>query len=75
MPKPAPVKYGPTREELIEQLAKIAARLAGFDPEGDMREAVGGDTMFEGPTWRKPAFMDKAARALNVLSAGTGDQI
>jgi hypothetical protein len=52
----------------IEALARIAARLAGRNPEQHVRlkwdEFIG----FEGPMWRYPDFISRAERAYAVLA-------
>jgi hypothetical protein len=74
MPQSEPDKFGPTREEMIAQLAKTAARLAGFDPDGEITYREGDRVMYKGPAWQLQRFLDCAAAALVVLSGGCFDR-
>ncbi len=51
----------------IEQLAKIAARLAGRDPDEHVRLALGDVVAFDDPMWRYPDFVQRAETAYAVL--------
>jgi hypothetical protein len=59
------------RSENIEALAKMAARLAGRDPDEHVRLAFGEVTAFDGPVWRYPDFLVRAETAYEALSRPT----
>jgi len=51
----------------IEQLARMAARLAGRDPDEETRIEFGGVVAFEDVMWRYPDFLARAGAAYHVL--------
>lgn len=51
----------------IEQLARMAARLAGRDPDEATRIEIGGVVAFDDVMWRYPDFMARAGAAYHVL--------
>jgi len=67
MPKPEPKIYGPTRAEVIEQLAKIAAKLAGQNPDCERIDRLGDEVVYRGPAWQHPTFMANAEAAFDML--------
>ena len=52
----------------IEALAKIAARLAGRDPDEHVRLNLGGVVAFDDVMWRYPDFMTRAETAYAALN-------
>jgi hypothetical protein len=52
----------------IETLAKIAARLAGRDPDEHVKLEWGEVLAFEGPMWRYPDFLARAEQAYAILA-------
>jgi hypothetical protein len=52
----------------IEALAKMAARLAGRDPEQHVKVELAGASGFEGPVWCYPDFLTRAKRAYAMLA-------
>jgi hypothetical protein len=52
----------------IEILARMAARLAGRDPEEFVKLEWGEVLAFEGPIWRYPDFLTRAEQAYAVLA-------
>jgi hypothetical protein len=53
----------------IEVLAKMAARLAGRDPDQHVRMAWGGEMVFDDIMWRYPDFLARAGAAYSVLES------
>ena len=53
----------------IETLAKMAARLAGRDPEEYVTMVLAQSVPFEGPMWSYPDFLARAAAAYHALTA------
>ena len=51
----------------IEQLARMAARLAGRDPDEAARIEIGGIVAFDDVMWRYPDFLARADAAYHVL--------
>ena len=51
----------------IEQLARMAARLAGRDPDEEARIEFGGVVAFDDVMWRYPDFLARADAAYHVL--------
>jgi hypothetical protein len=51
----------------IETLARMAARLAGRDPDEHVKLAWGKILAFEGPVWRYPDFLQRAEQAYALL--------
>lgn len=57
----------PQRRDDIELLARIAARLAGRDPDEHIRVELGEIIAFDGQVWRYPDFVARAEAAYGVL--------
>ena len=55
------------KEHDIEMLARMAARLAGRDPDEDARIEIGGVVAFDDVMWRYPDFLARADAAYHVL--------
>ena len=55
------------QDNFVEQLARMAARLAGRDPDELVRIEFAGDVAFEGAIWRYPDFLARAHAAYEVL--------
>lgn len=55
----------------IETLAKMAARLAGRDPDEHVRLELADVVAFDGLLWRYPDFLSRAETAYEMLDAGT----
>jgi hypothetical protein len=53
----------------IETLAKMAARLAGRDPDEHLRMTLGEVIAFNDYIWRYPDFLKRAEAAYAVLKA------
>jgi len=51
----------------IELLARMAARLAGRDPDEAARIEIGGVVAFDDVMWRYPDFLARADAAYHVL--------
>ena len=51
----------------IEALAKMAARLAGRDPEEYVKMTLGDITAFDDYIWRYPDFLKRAEAAYELL--------
>src|SRR4051794_17744429 len=51
----------------IEALARMAARLAGRDPDEHVQVKLGDVIAFNGPVWRYPDFLARAASAYRAL--------
>ena len=59
--------------ERIEVLARIAAQVAGFDPDANMTVRLGNVVAYDGPAWRYGPHLQRAARALLALQVlGSG---
>jgi hypothetical protein len=52
----------------IETLARIAARLAGRDPDEHVKLEWGEIVAFEDPVWRYPDFLTRAEQAYALLA-------
>jgi hypothetical protein len=52
----------------IEALARIAARLAGRDPDEHIKVELGKMVAFDGQAWRYPDFLARAKEAYRVLN-------
>jgi hypothetical protein len=52
----------------IETLARMAARLAGRDPDVHVKLEWGEIVAFEGPVWRYPDFLTRAEQAYAILA-------
>jgi hypothetical protein len=52
----------------VETLARMAARLAGRDPDEQAILKIGGVPVFEGEMWRYPDFSGRAKEAYSVLA-------
>ena len=57
------------RQAQIEALARIAARLAGRDPDEYLKLVLGEVTAFDDYIWRYPDFLNRAEAAYAVLDA------
>jgi hypothetical protein len=55
----------------IEVLARMAARLAGRNPDEHLTMSLGGVIPFDGPVWRYPDFMARAESAYRALTAAS----
>ena len=55
----------------IETLARMAARLAGRDPDERVIIRLAGLTLFDDLAWRYPDFLLRAEAALAMLTAET----
>jgi hypothetical protein len=55
------------RQADIETLARIAARLAGRDPDEHVRVKIADHVAFEGEIWRYPDFLRRAEDAYSLL--------
>ena len=58
------------RSEDIEALARMAARLAGRDPDEAVRLELAGLLVFDDLAWRYPDFIARAEIAYEALAAG-----
>lgn len=56
----------------IETLARMAARLAGRDPDEHVRIKIACQVAFEGEIWRYPDFLGRAKEAYSLLLRPTG---
>ena len=56
----------------VEILARIAARLAGRDPDEHVSIELGGVTVFQDVMWQYPDFLGRAKEAYSVLARSTG---
>jgi hypothetical protein len=56
---------------VIESLARMAAQLAGRDPDEQVRMRLAGAVVFEEVMWRYTDFLRRAEAAYEVLSAAT----
>jgi hypothetical protein len=54
----------------IETLARMAARLAGRDPDQHVEVRLGKDVAFNDAAWRYPDFLKRAAAAYKLLHNG-----
>jgi hypothetical protein len=68
------VRVRPSRDELrmaaIETLARLAARLAGRDPDDHATIALGDVMAFDDLMWRYPDFLARAEAAYRLLDQG-----
>ena len=53
--------------QVIEMLARIAAHLAGRDPNEETKVEFGGVVAFDDVMWRYPDFLARANAAYHVL--------
>ena len=53
----------------LEALARMAARLAGRDPDEHVRMTLGHVVAFDDVMWRYPDFLSRAEAAYAVLAA------
>ncbi len=53
----------------IETLARMAARLAGRDPDEHLKLVLGEVTAFDDYIWRYPDFLNRAEAAYALLDA------
>ena len=56
----------------IKLLARMAARLAGRDPDESIVVRVGDVVAFHNVAWRYPDFMQRAEAAYKMLEGGLG---
>jgi hypothetical protein len=56
----------------IAPLARMAARLAGRDPDEHIELRIGGVVAFVGAVWRYPDFLTRAQAAYELLQNGAG---
>lgn len=56
------------RTEHIETLARVAAELAGRDPDEHLRLELGDVVAFDDVMWRYPDFLARAEAAYDVLT-------
>jgi hypothetical protein len=54
----------------LEMLARMAARLAGRDPDEHVEVRVGHDVVFDDVVWRYPDFVRRASAAYDLLHGG-----
>ena len=59
------------RSEDIEALARMAARLAGRNPDEHLSISLGDVVPFDGPMWRYPDFLARAEAAYQALTSPT----
>lgn len=59
---------GDLRLEDLETLARMAARLAGRDPDSRITVRIGDLVAFDDVAWRYPDFLRRAEEALALLS-------
>lgn len=59
------------RSEDIEALARMAARLAGRNPDEHLLISLGDAIPFDGPMWRYPDFLARAEAAYQALTSPT----
>ena len=68
------VRVRPSRAELrmdaIETLARLAARIAGRDPDDHATITLGDVTAFDDLMWRYPDFLARAEAAYRLLEQG-----
>lgn len=55
----------------IKVLARMAARLAGRDPDEHIKITLGHSTFFDGPMWTYPDFLERARVAYQALTEPT----
>jgi len=55
------------RNQYVEKLARIAAELAGRDPDEYITLELAGVTAFDGAVWRYPDFVMRAEAAYDAL--------
>jgi len=65
-PKPR-VKFGASKDETIEKLARIACSLHGMKPDERMILRVGERVEYDGPAWQEPEMLRKANEAYQAL--------
>ena len=53
----------------VEILARMAAQLAGRDPDQVVRIDLAGVIVFEGVMWRYPDFLGRAKEAYRLLAS------
>lgn len=53
----------------VEALARMAARLAGRNPDEHVSIKLAGVTVFDGVTWHYPDFLDRAKQAYRILAS------
>jgi hypothetical protein len=53
----------------VESLARLAARLAGCDPDKHVRLKLGAVVAFDDLAWRYPDFLARADAAYQVLNS------
>jgi hypothetical protein len=56
----------------LKALARMAARLAGRDPDEHLVVKVGDTVAFEDFAWRYPDFTKRAEAAYQLLDSGSG---
>ena len=54
--------------QLKESLARIAAHLAGRDPDARVRIELAGEVAFDDAAWRYPDFVQRAEKAFSELA-------
>jgi hypothetical protein len=59
----------------VEILARMAARLAGRDPDEQVNIRLAGVSVFEGVVWRYPDFLDRAKEAYAALTRYAGPTV
>ena len=59
------------RMDDIETLARMAARLAGRDPDQHLKIALAGVVPFDDLLWRYPDFLARAEAAYHSLTAAS----
>ena len=59
----------------IEILARMAARLAGRNPDEHVNIRLAGVSVFEGVVWRYPDFLGRAKEAYLALTRSTGPTV
>jgi hypothetical protein len=59
----------------IENLARMAARMAGRDPDEHVNIRLGGVSVFEGVVWRYPDFLGRAKEAYAALTRPTASTV
>jgi hypothetical protein len=59
----------------IETLARMAARLAGRDPDEQVNIRLAGVSVFEGVVWRYPDFLGRAKEAYAALARSVGPTV
>lgn len=59
----------------IETLARMAARLAGRDPDEYLKMTLGEVTAFDDYIWRYPDFLNRAEAAYALLDAPVAPEL